>query len=476
MALEQLIVAWSKDRPAWQREVMRRVAVGDVLSDADYDQLVEDIVGAKEISEPSFGLEHLPQAAPQALPVRLVSIERPEHVNALESRDPLTFEPHGLTIVYGDNASGKSGYARLLKRISRARHQEDVLTDVFRDTSLAKPRAVLSVLIGHEEESLDWPESARPELRSMLFYDGSCGNAYIATESDFPYRPSALFVMDGLIEACVALRSRIDAKLVENGAAVNDIPVVPEEVQDTDAGRFLTRLCGSASVKALDALIQKFDESSETLHELKAQEVRLRSADTSKERQNLIRQSEKLEALRKHLERLRDVLGNEGLAPLQRHRDELRALEEAEAVLARAFESYPLPGVGSSPWKALWESARRFSEEHAYPGQAFPVVGEDRRCVLCQQTLEEEGGERLSRFDHFVKDDTQVRLREARRLYDSQVERLTSLAVSPEAVANSLKDLEVTHRDPVTEIRELLEGYEKAQEQTRKALASSARA
>ena len=44
MALEELIVAWSKERPAWQREVMRRVAVADVFSDEDYDRLVEDIV------------------------------------------------------------------------------------------------------------------------------------------------------------------------------------------------------------------------------------------------------------------------------------------------------------------------------------------------------------------------------------------------------------------------------------------------
>ncbi len=150
-----------------------------------------------------------------------MAIEKPEHVNALESREPLTFEPRGLTIVYGDNGSGKSGYARLLKRITRARHQEEVLTDVFRDTSLAKPTAVLSVRIGDAEESLDWPESSRPELQRMRFYDAACGNAYIASESDFPYRPSALFVMDGLIEACVAVRTRIDAKLVENGAAAN---------------------------------------------------------------------------------------------------------------------------------------------------------------------------------------------------------------------------------------------------------------
>ena len=49
MALEELIVAWSQERPPWQREVMRRVAAGEVLSNEDYDSLVEVIMGAQEL-------------------------------------------------------------------------------------------------------------------------------------------------------------------------------------------------------------------------------------------------------------------------------------------------------------------------------------------------------------------------------------------------------------------------------------------
>src|SRR5262249_31372904 len=160
------------------------------------------------------------------------------------------------------------------------------------------------------------------------------------------------------------------------------------------------------------------------------------------------------------------VLGNEALATLQQHRSELRTIEEASVVLARSFESEPLPGVGSSPWRALWEAARRFSEEHAYRGQAFPVLDEDRRCVLCQQTLAEEGRARLSGFDRFLKDDMQVLLREPRRLHDRQVEGLMSLAISPEAVANNLADLEATHREVMADVRDLLRKYETAKERT----------
>jgi hypothetical protein len=76
MALEELIIAWSRDRPVWQREVMRRVANGDVLSGEEYDRLLEDIVQAKAIPEPQFGLEQFPLAASDNLPVCLLAIEK----------------------------------------------------------------------------------------------------------------------------------------------------------------------------------------------------------------------------------------------------------------------------------------------------------------------------------------------------------------------------------------------------------------
>lgn len=473
MALEELIVAWSKDRPAWQREVMRRTAAGGLLFDEDYDRLVDEIVKPSAGPEVIFGLEHLPKTAAEDPPVRLVSIAEPEHVNALASDHPLTFESNGLTIVYGDNGSGKSGYARLLKRITRARHQEEVLSDVFRDTSLEKPTASLSVRIGDKDESLSWPDSAPPELQRMLFYDAACGNAYIAAESDFPYRPSALVVMDGLINACVAVRTRIDVKLDENTRSAVTMPVVADEVRGTVAGRCLSQLSGSTSVDALDALIAQFDASSESIDDLKNEEAHLRSADTSKERQILTRQAEKLDALHKHVEKVHSTLGDGGLTALQERRDQLKALEEAARVVARSFESEPLPGVSSSPWKALWESARRFSEADAYPAQPFPVVHDDSRCVLCQQTLNAEGRDRLSRFEKFVKDDTQVRLDEARRPYDAQVESVTNLLISPDAVVSNQKDLETTHAEVIAEIRALLGEYEEVRERTRDALAGA---
>jgi len=216
------------------------------------------------------------------------------------------------------------------------------------------------------------------------------------------------------------------------------------------------------SVEAVDALIAQFDQEAATVEDLKEQEARLRAADTTKERQKLTREAEKFDAIRTHLETVHAALAGDALTVLQEQRSRVTTLQEAAEVLARSFELGPLLGVGSSPWKELWESARRYSETHAYSDKGFPVLDPASRCVLCQQTLDPGATDRLSRFERFVRDDTQVRLQEAREAYDKQARSLTKLVVSSEAVATNLTDLEVGDADLVNETRKLLGRYEAA--------------
>jgi hypothetical protein len=51
----------------------------------------------------------------------------------------------------------------------------------------------------------------------------------------------------------------------------------------------------------------------------------------------------------------------------------------------------------------------------AYPNDAFPVIGDSARCVLCQQELGSDAAVRLTRFETFVKENAQKLAQDAKR-------------------------------------------------------------
>lgn len=120
----QELLEWSQDRPAWQRDALRRLVLHGELSDDDISALTGICKSAHGLAEQELATplatEHVPEKIGGSAPVSLVSIFHNRGVNALSENQTLKFDPN-LTVVYGDNAAGKTGYIRILKSACRAR-------------------------------------------------------------------------------------------------------------------------------------------------------------------------------------------------------------------------------------------------------------------------------------------------------------------------------------------------------------------
>ena len=146
MKVLQEILNWSVDRPTWQRDALRRLVVNGELSDDDISALTEICKGDHGLAEKAelkpLVREYVPdgEAAPAA--VSLVSIFHHKGVNALAEDQKLKFAL-GLTIVYGDNGAGKTGYIRILKQACRARGHEEILGNIV--SGAAPPKLVVNI-------------------------------------------------------------------------------------------------------------------------------------------------------------------------------------------------------------------------------------------------------------------------------------------------------------------------------------------
>src|SRR5437016_3443992 len=103
------------------------------ITSADLDELVILCKAHRGLSKPQtphvLEKEHLAIKGRGADPVTLVSVTHNRGVNALAPDQTITFGTN-LTVIYGPNAAGKSGYIRILKRACRSRFTEEILGNV----------------------------------------------------------------------------------------------------------------------------------------------------------------------------------------------------------------------------------------------------------------------------------------------------------------------------------------------------------
>src|SRR5690606_10586486 len=153
--------------------------------------------------------EHIPDVATEANPVSLVSIFHHCGVNALAEDQTLSFSSQ-LTVVYGDNGAGKTGYIRILKSACRARGQEDILGNVASGASPLTPVVAIKYKMGSEAEPLEWTGANEDEFISRVsVFDTRCAAVYLTEKTDVAFRPFGLDLFDKLVRACKNVRAKL---------------------------------------------------------------------------------------------------------------------------------------------------------------------------------------------------------------------------------------------------------------------------
>ena len=384
------------------------------LSDADVEELAQLCkkahgLNGREVVPLPMAAGHV-QITKQAGSVSVASITHLADVNALAPGETLSFSKTGLTVVYGDNGAGKTGYARILKRACRARgSSEPVLPNALSEQAAGAPTAKLKVDVDGVETEHVWKEDAAcaRELGAVSVFDSSAAQVYVSDRTEVRFRPFGLDVLDRLAVACGKVKTRLDQ---ERAALDAQTPSWPRLPPNTEAARLLdglTALTSTDEVNRLAALSPQEEiereRFAEALATAKAEDPAKRATDIRLKAARLARLGQDV----------RDIAAQLGPGAVQQLVQLRREASESEALadqLARTFGDVTrLPGLGHRTWRQLWDAARAFSESAAYPGLAFPNTEDNAACVLCQQNLDAAAKDRFRKFAEFIGADAQQR-------------------------------------------------------------------
>lgn len=227
-------------------------------------------------------------------------------------------------------------------------------------------------------------------------------------KNEASYEPSQMRFVASLI----AVSDRVNQHLTASkNSLVSTLPRFPDDLVTTEESRWLAGLKPTTTTPAIDKACQYTQEQDAERIAIEGalaqKDVAGRLALINKEKLALVTVEQATNQYKEKLsiEAAQAIVGANSEAKLKR--------EAAHKFSQQLFAESPLEGVGEAVWQELWTQARLFSQTHAYPGQPFPVIGKEARCVLCQQELNEEASGRLRHFEQFVTEGLELSAKQA---------------------------------------------------------------
>lgn len=404
---------WIAGQSAWVSDALHRAAL------ADDGPTAEDAMAIAGRVQAAHGItvEGQPEcmafdeaclvpngaAADHAL---LCSIGPLDHVDRLAPGQELKFALDGLTIIFGENGSGKSGYARAARRLCTSRVPFTLQGNVFKENEAAPAVGFTLKIGGADPVAHQWVEgTALPgACAHMTFLDTANARTYVEDKTEILFLPPEVRCLTTLGQlyglAAQQCQTVSDALTNAHSGAVGG-----QFSPTTTAGALVTKLTTAtalADLPSTDALraAAAWDDNDAA----QLADVRLQLA------QGPAAQARTLRRLGDGAKLIADKgivaipsLGQAEIAQdVELVRKRAYARVAADAFAAEQVGRFPIAATGSDTWRQLFLLARQFAAEAGLvPEDGAFATGDP--CMLCQRPLNEEAQSRFAAFDAFIE-------------------------------------------------------------------------
>lgn len=326
----------------------------------------------------------------------LSSLRNIQGVNALVENQHIAFHPK-LTVLYGINGSGKSGYIRLLKKAFHSRNPEDILKNIYIETGHKAIKADIDFTSQGEFFTYTYPDDVeRSEFRQFSIFDNKSVHVHLNNKNAFEFRPSGLGFFADLIDAVKRVEDRLELAIVAINESKDYSTLFDEESAIKEHVKGLSAATNLAELKKLIPITEDEKQNRIALEEKKAQ---LQTLKKDKEIEQLNEYIMLLSRLKASIETNNTCFTSEQLTAVYAAIADLTTKESiAKQEGIDNFKTHRIANVGSPEWKGFVEAARAFAVQQ---GETYPDA--DDFCILCQQPLSDNARKLINAYWVFIK-------------------------------------------------------------------------
>jgi hypothetical protein len=418
------IVDWAGSKlKYWEQLALHKIMSGANLDDQAYKDLLQNLyIDFKLISDPgnrpAINFDAFKKKANQAVSsqIQICEIKNLQNVNALVPEQCLPIGP-GLTVVFGANGTGKSGYSRVLGCAGFMRGDAEVLPNVNDpDCSTLTPFAEIEIQDDSGKRCVSYsPGQECIELHSLHVFDVKSVHEHLVKSNKFTFSPAGLSNLTKLAEVTDKVRDRL-ASFIETHNKPEDFTTffqggdssIRDMVKDLNAKTDLKNL---KKVSVLtDADKSQIVALEKKIAGLKTKNIPNQIADLETTKKDLTSLNVKLNDLSKNL--ADDVAQN-----IQSGIYEFKAADTlAKQLGVDRFKTDYFTQTGSKSWYEFVKSAKNLAEKEQTEDKTYPQDGD--RCLLCHQLLSDEARELVLKLWEFLDGEAQAAVKKATQSLD----------------------------------------------------------
>ncbi|MBE8715762.1 AAA family ATPase [Cellvibrio polysaccharolyticus] len=388
--LEAEVKVFANSQPYWAKylcsEMLAGNEISDTIIDTAYSCLLEELGLKEETEKPEISISYNSNASDDFKEhLSFDSLTDVEGVNALTENQIIELTKN-LTIIYGANGAGKSGYVRLLKNTFYSKDKKEILPNISIESGHKPIAATFNFSSDGVKVSLKYPDNAGNGIfNQFAVFDGDIGKKHLSVRNDFTFRPAGLRLFNDFNAALeklnAKLNSDIQTKTIVNPFADDDIFQGESEIK-----AFITQLSHNSKLEELKAHLPYSNEEKEKKTQLDKQYDDLKIALAQKDKF-----LKELQRIKVQLATRKLNLESQNLLFSQTQLDAvistIAACKTKETVAQKEgfekFKTDKVKNVGSTEWKQFIQAAENFAstqEEIEYP-----EIGDN--CLLCHQSI-----------------------------------------------------------------------------------------
>jgi recombinational DNA repair ATPase RecF len=390
--------------------------------------------------------------------VLLESISSVMGVNKLAPNQEMEFSEN-LTVIYGNNGSGKTGYSRILKSLGFSYDKNTkILPNVF-NTQQTETEALIKYKMDNDSREFHWRDQLfSDDLSNIGVFNSECVKLSLDGKRNFIATPKGFHLFNLVASELEILQNILSEEVAGKGKKP---PLIEKLIEGTEVYKYIQGINHESSKEEFDAMFNFSEDDDSQLQSLDAEKEKLNKHLIANEIDSVKKNIGELKSLIIRIEEAKEVFNKTFWI---NHFFDISKLKGLEGMQQKGIEDI-VKNRGVSFYQT--EQFKKFitaAENYIKIINKPEYPGETDSCIYCQQPLDINAKALLKSYRTLLNDNTKADIELIRNKINENIRRASN--IKTDLVLNyepfGLKEDEtLCIPDEIIGIFHQIEGYKK---------------